>query len=126
MQKTLSSHSTDITSAILFDTLFDNAMQNCMLLMDEHGTIVKINKAFSNAFGYEPKDIIGRNSEILFTDEDKEKGLPQKELNAVLSKGQGSDNNYLVSKDKTSTWVMGESVLAKGDDGKPKKTRYSS
>ena len=43
--------------------------------------------------------------------------MPEKELNTVLSKGHGSDDNYLVSKNKTITWVSGESVLVKNDEG---------
>jgi hypothetical protein len=35
-----------------------------------------------------------------------------------LSKGQGADNNYLVSKDRTITWVSGECVLVKNDEGR--------
>jgi len=45
------------------------------------------------------------------------KGMPEKELNTVLANGQASDNNYLVSKDKTITWVSGESILVKNAEG---------
>ncbi len=101
-----------------FESLFRNTVQNTVLLMDKEGIIVAVNQAFTNCFGYEPKDIIGKYMSILFTEEDRKKGLPEKELNAVLSKGQGSDNNYLVKKDKTLVWVSGESILVKNKEGK--------
>ena len=107
----------DLSSFNYFETLFHNTVQNTVLLMDKEGTIIAVNQAFTNCFGYEPEDIVGKNIAILFTDEDQKKGVPEKELNAVLSKGQGADNNYLVSKDKTITWVSGECVLVKNDEG---------
>ena len=87
------------------------------LLMNEKGVIIAVNKAFTNCFGYEPEDIIGKNAAILFTEEEQKKGAPEKEFNAVLTTGQGSDNNYLVAKDKTIIWVSGESILVKNDEG---------
>ncbi|MEO6330686.1 MAG: ATP-binding protein [Ginsengibacter sp.] len=106
-----------VSSFNYFEALFNNAVQNTVLLMDERGTIIKVNNAFINCFGYEMEDIAGKNVAVLFTEEDQIKGLPQKELNAVLTRGQGSDNNYLVSKDNILIWVSGESVLVKNDEG---------
>ncbi len=108
----------NISSFNLFEVLFNKTVQNCVLLMDESGTIITVNDAFTNCFGYKPHEIIGKKTAALFTEEDQKKGLPQKELDAVLTNGQGSDNNYLVSKDKTITWVMGESVLVKNHESK--------
>jgi PAS domain S-box-containing protein len=53
----------------------------------------------------------------LFTEEDQLNNKPEEELEKVIATGQSSDNNYLVSKDKTITWVSGESLLIKNDDG---------
>lgn len=114
MQKTTGIFS----SSDYFQTLFDNAVQNAILLMDKEGTIITINPAFTKNFGYEPKDIVGESAAILFTKEDQKKGLPKKELVSVLTYGQASDNNYLVSKDKAITWVSGESVLVENDEGR--------
>ena len=108
----------DFSSFNYFETLFHNTVQNTVMLMDEEGVIIAVNQAFSTSFGYDPKDIIGKNVAVLFTEEDQKKGLPQKELHAVLNKGQGADNNYLVSKDNTITWVSGECVLVKNNEGK--------
>ena len=108
----------DLSSFNYFETLFHYTIQNKVLLMDKNGTIITINQAFTNSFGYEHEDVIGKNVAVLFTEEDQNKGLPEKELRDVLNKGQGADNNYLVAKDKTIIWVSGESVLVKNDEGK--------
>ncbi len=100
-----------------FETLFHNTVQNTVLLMDEKGTIVAVNQAFKNCFGYQSEDITGENFSVLFTEEDQQKGKPEKEIFTVLSNGQAADNNYLVSKDKTLVWVSGESVVVKNNEG---------
>ena len=101
-----------------FEALYKNAKENTVILMETDGTIAAVNKAFTNCFGYEEKDIVGKNSQILFTEEEREKELPKHELDQVQRRGQSSDNNYLVNKNKQVTWVSGESVLVENEDGK--------
>ncbi len=100
-----------------FDALFKNAKQNAIVILDTNGVVIAINPAFTKSFGYEEKDIVGKSGVILFTIEDQKKGLPEKEIATVLSRGQANDNNYLVNKNKEYTWVSGESVLVKNDHG---------
>ena len=102
---------------IRLKTLFDNAMNNTMVLMDNKGIIITVNNAFVKCFGYTPGDVAGKNFSIFFTEEDQRKGRPQKELEEVLREGHAADNNYLVSKDKAITWVSGESVLVQNNEG---------
>jgi PAS domain S-box-containing protein len=100
-----------------FDALFHNTVENSVLLMDEKGCIVKINKAFTNCFGYTEEFLKGKNTSILFTEEDQKKGKPEKEIAGVIACGQAADNNYLVKKSGEVTWVSGESILVKNEEG---------
>ena len=100
-----------------FEALFSETEQNTVLLLDEEGIIEQINTAFSKSFGYADDEIIGKHFRILFTEEDQKKGMPENELSNVLQRGQCMDNNYLVNKNKTITWVSGESILVKNDEG---------
>jgi len=101
-------------SANYFDALFYNAKQNSVLIIDAEGTVISVNPAFSNCFGYSEKDILGKNASILFTKEDQRNEVFEKEVMRTLSQGQSFDNNYFVNKDQTLTWVRGEAVLVKG------------
>lgn len=100
-----------------FNALFNESKENSVLLLDENGIILEVNSAFINSFGYEKEEVCSKNFKMLFTQEDQQKGRPQKEIAAVLSQGQAFDNNYLVQKDKIITWVSGESTLVKDDRG---------
>ncbi len=100
-----------------FESLFNNAVENNVLLMDKDGIIIAINDAFTNCFGYNSEDILGRHARTIFTPEDSERGKPEEEIANVLRAGQASDNNYLIKKDKTKVWVSGESTLVKNNNG---------
>jgi len=100
-----------------FETLFANTKQNIIVLMNLEGIIQQVNDAFVNSFGYTRQDIIGAHFSILYTEDDRSKDVPQRELNTVLHQGQAYDNNYLVNKDKRITWVQGEAILIKSDIG---------
>jgi PAS domain S-box-containing protein len=84
--------------------------------MNTEGDILKVNKAFSEEFGYSNKEIEGKNFSILFTEEDLKKGKPEAELKKVKSKGVATDDNYMVNKDETMTWVSGESIFVDKHD----------
>ncbi len=101
-----------------FEALYKKTRENTVVIIETDGTISAVNSAFRDCFGYEEADIIGKNSEILFTDEDRQNGVPRKEIERVLAHGQSNDNNYLVKKNKEATWVSGESVLVENDKGK--------
>ena len=100
-----------------FKALLTNARENNILIADEKGIVLAINNSFTASFGYTEEDIVGKSIRVLFTKEDLEKGLPEFERETVLQKGQSYDNNYLVNKNKTITWVSGESVLVKDAKG---------
>jgi PAS domain S-box-containing protein len=105
------------SSSKYFEEIFNNAVENTMLLMNDSGIITSVNKAFTDCFGYEENELVGKHFSLLFTAEDQANRKPEKELQKVLTSGQASDNNYLVSKDKTVTWVCGESILLKNKEG---------
>jgi two-component system, OmpR family, phosphate regulon sensor histidine kinase PhoR len=107
----------EFSSFNYFETLFHNAQQNTVLLINTDGMITAVNDAFTKAFGFREHDIIGSYIGVLFTEEDQMKGKPEKELKEVLATGQGADNNYLVSNNGKLIWVSGESVLVKSDSG---------
>ena len=100
-----------------FESLFYKARQNAVLIIDENGIVTAINPAFKEYFGYSENDLVGNHANILFTSEDQKKGLFKKELEQVFKEGQSFDNNYLVNKDQTITWVRGESMLVKTPSG---------
>ncbi len=87
------------------------------MIMDDEGNVLDVNKAFTNNFGYNKEDIIGKNFSIFFTASDKEKNKPRVEVETVVSKGQAADDNYVIDKNGHAIICTGETILAYGNDG---------
>jgi PAS domain S-box-containing protein len=107
----------DFSSYDYYRALFENPQKNCVLLLDGSGIVIEVNRAFLLSFGYDAADLIGEHFSMLFTEEDREKELPMREIHMVLDEGQSFDNNYLVNKNNVRTWVSGESVLLHNTQG---------
>ncbi len=101
----------------LFDGIFKHAVENSILLLNTEGKILNVNKGFMNAFGYKKNELIGKNFEILFTNEDRKANRPGLEIKTALKKGNKSDNNYLLNKEGIPIWVLGESIAATNKEG---------
>lgn len=99
-----------------FEALYKSARQNAILIMTTDGIIKSINSAFTGCFGFDENDLIGKNYSTLFTEEEINDGMPERELNTVIKEGQSFDNNYLVDKNQSATWVSGESLLVKNSE----------
>src|ERR1700722_9087258 len=108
----------DFSSYDYYRALFENPQKNCVLLLDGSGIVIEVNRSFLLSFGYDAADLIGEHFSMLFTEEDRAKELPMREINTVLDEGQSFDNNYLVNKNNVRTWVSGESVLLINTKGK--------
>ncbi len=94
-----------------FETFFNNARYNGIVIMDKQGIILNINEAFHLRFGYSLEDLEGKNFAVLFTEKDREILKPEIELSNTITEGSANDENYLMHKDGNKVWVTGESVL---------------
>src|SRR5215210_7964466 len=101
-------------TAFFFESYYNNAEVNSILIMDSDGVILGVNKSFTNNFGYTEEEIRGRSFSFLFNENDKAENKPLLELKTVLSKGQAHDENYIVNKNGQSIWCTGESILING------------
>lgn len=99
-----------------FIDIFKNARENSVIILDEKGNILEVNKGFIKAFRYQLRDISGKHFRLLFTDKDQQSKKPEKEIKAAIANGSKSDNNYLVTKEGNTVWVMGESVLVQNSN----------
>jgi PAS domain S-box-containing protein len=106
-----------MNTSFFFDSYFNHAEINCMLVMERNGTILKVNRAFTKNYGYATEDLQGKYFDILFTEKDKEEGKPELELKTVLKLKQAHDENYIVGKNGTPVWSTGETILVEGDEG---------
>ncbi len=101
----------------LFDSYFNNAEVNSIIIMDCDGTILEVNRAFTNNFEYTTSELEGKNLRELFTEFDKQQKSPESELGEVLEKGQRSCEGFIVNKAGQPIWCSGEALLTANSRG---------
>ena len=78
-----------------------------IITTDVSGIINGWNPGAEKMFGYTESEILGKNSEILFTPEDREKDVASKEILVATEKGSAEDERYHVRKDGSRFFVTG-------------------
>lgn len=85
-----------------------NSLQDyAIFTLDNSLTINSWNSGASAIFQYEATEAIGEGFELIFTGVDREDGIPQKEIDSVLTDGRALDNRWHVRKDGSIFYAYG-------------------
>ncbi|WP_061503806.1 CheR family methyltransferase [Ramlibacter tataouinensis] len=96
--------------------VMDNAIEFAILSMDLQRRMTMWNAGAERLLGYAGEEIIGQAADIIFTPEDREQNIPQKEVSTALAEGRASDDRYHLRKDGSRFWSSGVVMLMR--DGK--------
>lgn len=78
-----------------------------IITTDTEGVINGWNQGAEKMFGYPEDEIIGRNIEILFTPEDREKGVPAQERQSAIELGSVEDDRWHRRRDHSNFYSSG-------------------
>lgn len=96
-----------VPSAEFYSQVIDSLQDYSIFTVDKELNINSWNSGATNIFQYETDEIIGKPFEIIFTNEDKEEGIPQKEIDLALKDGRSVDVRWHVCKDGTLFYADG-------------------
>ncbi len=96
----------------------ESASDYAIITFDRDGVVESWNSGAEKIFGYRENEIIGQSGEILFTPEDREKGVFQTEMETALRTGRAEDECFLFRKDGSRFFSSG--VMRPLKDGKAK------
>jgi PAS domain S-box-containing protein len=85
--------------------LIDSITDYAIFMLDQDGVVISWNAGARRIKGYEALEIIGQHFSRFYTDQDKEKGLPESALNIAREKGRFEGEGWRVRKDGTHFWV---------------------
>lgn len=89
-----------------------------VLRLSPEGSIEGWYGASERLFGYSAEEVIGRSFDLLFIPVDRERGLPNLELEVAAGTGRAEDDRWHLRKDGSSFWASGALTPQRGDDGR--------
>lgn len=87
-----------------YHKMVEEVKDYAIILLDRNGIIENWNQGAEQIKGYTEKEIVGKHFSIFYTDEDRNKNLPETLLNAARENGRSVHEGYRIRKDGTKFW----------------------
>ena len=111
------SHEISEQSRELFQLVVENVEDFAVYAKDLGGRIVSWNPGVERLLGYEEEEWVGQHISIIFTPEDRERQVPEREMETALRLGRAEDRWWLVRKDGSLFWANGLLMLLRDEAG---------
>lgn len=98
------------------EAIVQSAIDYAIISMDLDGLVTSWNEGAHLILGWTAEEMVGKPATAFFVQEDREQGVPQREMTAALSVGRGSDERWHLRKDGTTFWASGEMMALRADD----------
>ncbi|HET7469375.1 MAG TPA: PAS domain S-box protein [Gemmatimonadales bacterium] len=96
-----------MTDDVLFRALVEQSRDHAIFLIDSGGHNLTWGVGVERLLGYTRDQFIGRHTREIFTTEDQQAGVPERELAFAAAHGAASDERWLERKDGTRFWASG-------------------
>ncbi|MDB5102499.1 MAG: sensor hybrid histidine kinase [Fibrobacteres bacterium] len=97
------------------DFVLENLKDHAIFLINKDGLIRSWNKGTERVFGYKESEVLGQPFSTIFTPEDIQAGVPEKELVVARSAGKSEDERWHQRKDGSRFWASGAVMPVQGD-----------
>ena len=91
--------------ADIFSLLVDAVKDHAIFMLDPAGRVASWNPGAERIKGYRAEEIMGRHFSCFYTDEDIERGKPERELMIAATQGRLEDQGWRVRKDRSRFWA---------------------
>jgi PAS domain S-box-containing protein len=85
----------------------ESATDYGIITMDTERRVERWSKGAEEIFGYTDADMIGQSADIIFTEEDKAKGIPQQEMETARDTGRSADERWHRRKNDSRFFASG-------------------
>ncbi|WP_170135491.1 PAS domain S-box protein [Nannocystis exedens] len=90
--------------------IIESARDYAIFTTDPRGIVTSWNAGAKNVLGYDEQEIVGEPSNILFTAEERNLGVPEQELRVALAEGRAASERWHLRKDGSRFWGSGVTV----------------
>ncbi len=88
-----------------FRLLVQGVTDYAIYMLDADGIVTNWNAGAQRIKGYAPDEIIGRHFSLFYTPEDREKGEPQRTLQAAVDNGSAEKEGWRIRKNGETFWA---------------------
>jgi PAS domain S-box-containing protein len=85
----------------------ESAVDHAIIGLDIHGTVVTWSTGAQRIFGYHASEIVGQSGHLIFTDADREAGIPELEQAGALAEGRAEDERWHKRRDGSPVYMSG-------------------
>lgn len=103
--------------ALGFVRLLQHANGHGVVFLDREGLITGWSHGALHITGFQAPDVLGRPFSSVFAAEDRERGMPQQEMNAARAMGCAQDERWHPRKDGSRFWSSGLTYARHDDQG---------
>ena len=97
---------------------FVNAVEDyAIFMLDRDGIVVNWNEGAERIKGYVEDDIVGEHFSTFYTDDDRDDGVAEGNLETAVTEGRVEDEGWRVRKDGTRFWANVVITAIRNDDG---------
>ena len=90
--------------------ILDSTQTFAIVVTDSAGFVTHWNRGAQLILGWSPEDAVGERMDMAFTDEDRERGVPDEVLRIAEATGRTDNARWHVRKDGTRFYAAGETV----------------
>ncbi len=101
----------------LFRFIVESASEYAIFSTDLDGRITTWNAGAERLLGFSEDEILGGDARIIFTPEDREQGVPEREMRKAIETGRAEDKRWHLRKDGGRLWADGYLMPLKDDAG---------
>lgn len=106
-----------IPTTEFYSQIIDSLQDYSIITLDNDYKINSWSSGSAKIFGYETEEVLGEHFDLIFTEEDKKNGVPQKEIEQSIQEGRATDNRWHIAKDKSIFYAYGLVFPLTGKDG---------
>jgi two-component system CheB/CheR fusion protein len=85
----------------------ENAREYAIVSMDLGRNITGWNQGAERLVGFSEQEILGRSADIIFVEEDRRAGMPEREASVAVAEGRAADERWHLRKDGSRFWGSG-------------------
>lgn len=97
--------------------ILENAREFAIFSTDLERNITVWNNGAQALLGYAEAEVLGHPADMIFTEEDRAAGIPEREAARSLEQGRASDDRFHQRKDGSRFWASGAMMLMRDAQG---------